>query len=220
MNALRGIAAAVLLGLALAQPTLAQDGMKSVGVRGGLNFATLSGNLEFDTRTGFAIGAFGGIQFSELWGVQAEISYAQKGGKRSRLVVEESQSVTIEENFKISYIEFQLPLVLVPKAGIDRLVPRIYAGPFASLQLSCDYTLKSPISGVTSATCEEGFLPVIVELETLDYGFVFGVGADFNAAGGGLSADIRYAAGLANITKGSDLNTQNIQVLLGYLYRF
>jgi hypothetical protein len=219
MNGLRGIASAVLLGLVLVQPALAQETNKSVGVRGGINFATLSGNFEFDTRTGFDIGIFGALRFSELWGVQAELSYTQKGGKRSQLVLEEGESVTVDEDFKISYLEFQLPLVLVPKAGIERLIPRIYAGPFVSFELSCDFTLDSPKSGESKGTCEEGF-PVLVEFQSLDYGVVFGVGADFSAVGGGLTADVRYAAGLANITDGSDINTQNIQVLLGYVYRF
>jgi len=61
-------------------------GQTSFGLRTGLNFNTLlSDDLEegenFGTNTGFHIGLAFNRQFTDIWGVRAELVYSQKGGR-------------------------------------------------------------------------------------------------------------------------------------------
>ena len=52
-----------------------------LGVKAGVNFATLSDASGLDNRTGFVAGAFVGVKFSDKVGVQADLLYSQQGAE-------------------------------------------------------------------------------------------------------------------------------------------
>ncbi len=52
-----------------------------LGVKGGVNFSTLSDASGFSNRTGFVLGGFIGGKFNEDWGGQVDILYSQQGAE-------------------------------------------------------------------------------------------------------------------------------------------
>ncbi|MCB0465980.1 MAG: PorT family protein [Aequorivita sp.] len=52
-----------------------------LGVKAGVNFASISGASEYSNRTGFQAGIFAGIKFTDKVGVQADVLYSQQGAE-------------------------------------------------------------------------------------------------------------------------------------------
>lgn len=221
MNAIKPLAVAVLLAVALPPIASAQQSRSfTIGVRGGLNLSDLSGDVNFDSRVGFGFGMFGGLQLSELWSVFPELSYQQKGAKDIAI-----QVPVTERTIKMSYLELQVPLVLYPEVGDNPFTPRLYGGPYGSLQLTCTKEIEDPAGGsASSSDCEEGSPGEVVPFgKSLDFGFLIGAGVNLGGADrGGFTLDVRYSFGLANINEaqlGGDVNHRVIQLLVGYAHR-
>lgn len=53
------------------------------GIKAGANFATLNDATGVKNKTGFVVGIFGGIKFSDKLGIQADLLYSQQGAKFS-----------------------------------------------------------------------------------------------------------------------------------------
>ncbi len=51
-----------------------------LGIKAGVNFATIRDASGFSNRTGFVIGGFVGGKFNDDWGIQADVLYSQQGG--------------------------------------------------------------------------------------------------------------------------------------------
>lgn len=52
-----------------------------LGVKAGVNFASISGASDYSNRTGFQAGVFGGIKFTDNIGIQADVLYSQQGAE-------------------------------------------------------------------------------------------------------------------------------------------
>ncbi len=124
---------ALVLTAALATPGLAQE--LSAGVKAGIDFADLGGDIEdlietsTDLKTGFSAGAFLGIDLHRLFRLQAEAQYVQKGAK--------AKEAGVEGTFKLNYFEVLVPFtLLIPVEGAV-IQPRLYAGPSIAFEIDC-----------------------------------------------------------------------------------
>ncbi len=218
MNKMGSVFTAILLSAILASPGFAQN--LTAGVKAGIDFADLGGDFEdlietsTDLKTGFSVGGFLGIDLHQLFRLQGELQYVQKGAKAT-----EGGS---ELKFKVDYIEVLVPLTLmIPVEG--SLAPRLYVGPSLAFEMDCK--LKGEVDGQSvEFACDSD--EVGAPTNTTDYGIVFGGGIDIVAGPGALTLDVLYNLGLGDIAKEDPtdpvvkVTNRNIQILVGYGFRF
>ncbi|MBY0434817.1 MAG: PorT family protein, partial [Cyclobacteriaceae bacterium] len=139
----------------------------SGGVRGGMNFAqwkqniqinsiqtgTISSALTSDTRTGYLIGIYYTIMFSKNVGLQPELFYNSVGSK--------SGSSTINVDYA------SLPVFL--RYNITNQF-HLLGGPQIGYLISADGQNTSPTGGVTTSIKDN--------INSIDFGGVFGIGVD------------------------------------------
>jgi hypothetical protein len=70
----------VVVGLFFSLSVFSQQGFE-LGVKGGVNFATLQDASGFSNKTGFVLGGFIGGKIAEDWGVQLDVLYSQQGAE-------------------------------------------------------------------------------------------------------------------------------------------
>jgi hypothetical protein len=160
-----------MLSLALlAAIPAAAEAQFSVGIKGGLAFATISENdltPNLDSRLGWLAGAHLTLG-AGLISIQPEALIAQLGA--------ESDS----DELKLNYLV--VPVNLRLNFGMGAPVsPFILAGPYAAFKLSCD---------LNDIDCSD-------EIESTDFGVDFGAGLKF---GGRFFAEARYMLGLKKIS--------------------
>jgi hypothetical protein len=174
---------ALPLALLIATPLQAQT---TLGVKGGINVANVSTNIDIselvDSRTGFVGGAFVTLGLGSLFAVQPELLYSQKGFKAE----ESGQSAQLGTN----YIE--IPVLLKAQFKLAMLRPAVYAGPVASFETSCNLD----VVGV-SFDCDDG--EGFVDRKKNEWGAVFGANVDLLLGSITLILDGRYQLGLTNL---------------------
>mgnify|MGYP001561762886 CR=1 FL=1 len=177
-----------VISLLCAYPLSAQ-----VGLKGGVNFSTLSqkgaGLVSFSwgSAAGFTLGAFYTVNINEYLAFQPELFYSKKGGKLEGGIL----GVLGSKSIAIHYLE--LPLFLKLKFPTQsRVNPNLFVGPYLSLKLSDKGEIK-----VLGIELEEE----LVGIKSSDFGLVFGGGVDFNVKNAIVILDIRYDLGLVNIVE-------------------
>jgi len=190
-----GLVTVAMTALALTVPA-AHDvaGQTTLGFRGGVNFASLSGDGgdAFDSRTGLGIGATLAIPVSPTLGIQLGLGYQQKGASAS----EDGAELTLA----LDYVE--IPALLrftIPAAG--SISPRLYLGPTLSFEASCSVSAEaSGISASIACDQSEGELGVDVATKSIDFGAMGGAGLAFGTAGPlSITLDVFYTLGLTSI---------------------
>jgi hypothetical protein len=203
----------VVLSLLWVVPAGAGPGDVAVGFKGGLNLANWGGEdgSGSDSKTGFAAGGVLDYDFSNVFALQFEVLYTQKGVK------EESGGVT--DKFKLNYIE--VPVLAKFMIGVKpgaKAIPHVFAGPSVAFEVGCSVSEEG--GGVSlSADCSE----LGLSTNSVDVGAVFGAGVDILAgAKGRVTLDARYTLGLTNIIDeflgftNFDVKNQNISFMAGY----
>lgn len=167
------------------------------GVKGGINYATLSGEDIDDAsyKLGFAVGAVAAFDVMDMVAIQGEVLYSMKGA--------EDYPAT-GQSTDLTYIE--IPVLLkysIPMAGM--IAPNFFVGPSLGILL----------------TAEDNEVDVKENTKSMDYGIVFGAGVDFDLGTGKVTVDARYNYGLTSIDdSGAELDVKNggISVMVGYLF--
>jgi hypothetical protein len=160
------------LGAAVAPATLAAQA--SLGLKGGVSFATLSNKApDWTSRTGFAVGAAFDLG-SGLIGIQPEVLYVQKG------VTFGGAPTTSSDAPRLGYID--VPVLVKLTLRTPGIQPMAYAGPSVNFRLSCS------VNGVdcTSLT------------RSTDYGVVLGGGVRLGGSHG-FTVEGRYTWGLKDV---------------------
>ena len=162
----------------------AQTGAR-FGLKTGLSLATQYGitpaddiyKVETSSRKAFAGGIFVYFPITESVGIQQELLYAMKGSGQDVTITTPFNINTVSE-YKLNY--FEMPIVIKYKfVNIKNIGIYGSTGIALSLLINGEYNITSTIN--------TGAPPLIVTeesgdmagLDTFDYSFVYGAGADF-----------------------------------------
>lgn len=191
-------------------PGLAQETIKpDKRLKGGIVSSRLA-NTEWESSAspGFAIGLSLDFRFTQLFSVQPEVLYVEKGGR------EKVPSLNTEFNLTLDYIE--VPVIAkfyLPTNTI--LQPHAYVGPYASFLIENNSNIE--------LIDNEQLTPdkVVEDANRSDFGAVIGIGTDFNFAFNTMSAEIRYSAGFSDVFSGAasqSSRTGTLMFLIGFRF--
>jgi hypothetical protein len=186
-----------------------------IGVKGGVNFATLRGDFLLDVdefqldtdlknSTGFIIGASFRTSLLPFISLQPEILYTEKGAK-----FEESMMIpvnggtanaAVEATIDLKYLE--VPLLVRAGLPVPGFSPFVYLGPAIAFNLSADFTMEASVMGFSMKESED----IKDEIKDIDYGLVVGGGLEFGLPLLKLHVEARYTMGLTNVVDNGDMN--------------
>ncbi|MFT5165834.1 MAG: opacity protein-like surface antigen [Saprospiraceae bacterium] len=195
----------------------------SIGPKFGVNIATLGGDDVEDDGLGSIIGLqFGAaaeITINEMFAIQPELLFFQKG---FALDFEEDflgETLKSENDLKLNYLE--IPILAKVMFGAEG-GPKFFAtvGPSFGFGLSGEVESKATFGGETESATED--IDFDDDMITkLDISLSIGAGAQFAAGPGNLFVDVRYLLGL-NTTDDSgddaDVKNRGIGIAVGYLF--
>lgn len=171
-----------------------------VGIKGGVNSSTLTGNdtVRFDKKQlpGFHIGLLANIGVSDVLSLQPEITYSRQG----LAVIFKNDPNLDRGKAYINYIN----VTLLAKAmfGGESIRFFLNAGPYAGYIISGKNVFKYKFFGIT---VEDKYDFVSKgrgdDLKRLDLGATVGIGATFRAGPGDVVADLRYSLGLGSVSE-------------------
>jgi len=183
-----------------------------LGLKGGVNFAKLSGDdiEDVSNRSGFAVGAFLNVSTGGFFSIQPEVLFSQKGAKL--------QSEDGEATMKLSYVEIPVLLKVSPMlVGATGFKPFLYAGPVLGISAGC--SISGEDEGISvDVDCGVGDF---IDTKSTDLSAVFGAGGSFAVGRGTFSVEARYGLGLSDVFDVEDMDVKNraISVLVGYSIR-
>ncbi len=184
--------------VAISFASFAQLPSFNLGVKAGLNLATPKSDDFFgeENRLGYQFGVWARLGGAGFY-VQPEAYLAGKGGK-----FDLSQDSGVEAEGKVRFTTLDVPVLIGNKIGFDKLNVRFMAGPVISFIL--DNSFKSNFQNVTD----------VDDYKNQTWGAQIGAGVDI----GSLAVDLRYEAGLSNVSKSGQYDQkQNLWHLsLGY----
>jgi hypothetical protein len=165
---------------------LANAGLAQIGVKAGLNLASQrqGGFIQEGAQTGFLAGAFFPIPINEMFTLQPEVLFFQKGGKKQR---ESEGGGGNQVATKLNTLDF----VLVSKihlGDLNTLKPHILFGPYVSYLLSGKYIYGGG-----------DFEEDIEDYHKLELGYTLGLGTDLNLGAYRIYVDARFSHALSDI---------------------
>jgi hypothetical protein len=191
------------------------DSAMQVGVVGIVNFssqATTGDDVpdDFenpDSKMGFGGGARLIYNFTDMFGIQPELLFNQRGA---------SEEVG-EAEFAVTMNYLHVPLLARIQMPMDGgITPKFLVGPSIGYYLSGSATVDGEDAG--DAFNDD-------DVAALEIGVDVGAGLDYDLGGGSLSLDLRYHRGFTNISDADtgdlDVSTVNtgFDVLLGYNFK-
>lgn len=173
----------------------------SVGLRGGLNIANVSGDAVSDTKSkiGVNFGALLTYSVAPTFGITGEINFTSKGNK-----YDNSDATT-----SINYMEIPIYGAYYFGDAGATLRPKLFAGPAIGILM----TAKNELGGVEVDTKDF--------TEPVEFGAVFGLGFNKRVGDGNwIYVDLRYNLGLTDIVKDnpSDNMVKNNVISLNLAY--
>ncbi|ESU26958.1 hypothetical protein FLJC2902T_22980 [Flavobacterium limnosediminis JC2902] len=186
----------------------AQDKQMSFGVKGGLNVATLTGDVEnVKSLVGAHIGGFMEYKLNDKFAIQPELLFSMQGAKSEFTFSDGFDTYNVESTVKLNYLN--LP-IMAKYYATEKLA--IEAGPQVGFLLSAKN--EAEVSGFGSEEVD-----IKDETNSIDFGLNLGLGYDFTE---NISAGARYNFGLSNIddSEGSDDTVNNgvFSVSVGYKF--
>jgi hypothetical protein len=179
------------------------------GIKAGLNIANVQSarsGISY-ARIRFCGGGFFALDLGDVFVIQPEVLYTQKGVKWHTISWFFESS---HETYGLDYIEMPLlfKLVLPIKGGVK---PNLFLGPYFAINVNAKYRI------VTDLTSEE--LDYGEYIKDADYGFVLGGGVDFLLKKGKIVLDGRYTLGwITTLEDGRDQKNKVVSFMLGYSF--
>ncbi len=176
------------------------DRTVSFGVKGGVNFASVTGD-DFDSpdsRTSFHVGVLAEFPLDPMFSIQAEVLYSGQG-------FEYDIPAFVGED---QHVEYQLDYINIP------VLAKIYATRGLSFEVGPQFSFKVNEEIDTNPNGDDGD-NVINEAESFDFGIAGGVSFTTEM---GLFATGRYTYGVTDIVK--DVNARNSVFQIGIGYKF
>lgn len=197
-------AGALMLGAVTA--TTAQDNSQSnlspsFGVKGGVNFATVSGD-DFDSpdsRTSFHVGVLGEFPVAEIFSVQVEALYSGQGFES------DVDGGLFGGDGKV---EYQLDYINVP------VLAKFYLMEGLSIEAGPQFSFKVNEEIDSDANADDGDLDIN---EAEDFDFAVAGGLTFQTSMG-LFATARYTQGLTDIIEDADVKNSVFQIGIGFKF--
>eukprot|EP01012_Entosiphon_sulcatum_P064767 TRINITY_DN93613_c0_g1_i1.p1 TRINITY_DN93613_c0_g1~~TRINITY_DN93613_c0_g1_i1.p1 ORF type:complete len:201 (-),score=22.44 TRINITY_DN93613_c0_g1_i1:56-658(-) len=157
----------------------------NLGVKAGVNLAKLNSDFASEeNRLGYQIGAWARIGGASFY-VQPEAYIGSKGNKFISIQQDNGNEVSAEG--KVKFTTLDVPVLFGTKFGAKNLNFRVMAGPVISFILDENSTFSSAYQQATDFS----------NYKNQALGAQFGAGVDV----GSISVDLRYEAGLSNISK-------------------
>lgn len=184
----------------------ADSDLVQIGVKGGVNFATVSGDGfdSPDSRTSFNAGFVAEIPFSERFSIQPEVLYSGQGFD----AVQRDQDNFLDND---ENVEYQLDYIQVPVLAKIYLVKglNIQAGPQIGFKINeeIDYRPNDDAGDVD--------LGDYSETEDIDISLAAGVEYKFD---GGFFIQGRYNYGFTELIENYDIHNSVYQVGVGFMF--
>ena len=196
------ILSCLVLGTSMA--ALAQLPSFTAGVKAGINYSKLKAKQDLgdaNSILGYQVGVFTRIGGGGFY-VQPELYVGSKGNEFVKAEVINGTNVDVKG--KVKFTTLDLPILLGTKVGLSKLNLRFMAGPVISFVLDKNNTFDAAYANITNY---KDYKNQAIALQA-------GAGVDV----GNLSVDLRYEAGLSNISKSTDSEQkQNLfHLSLGY----
>lgn len=168
------------------------------GVKGGVNFATLTGDiadeLDVKMKTGFHLGVLAEIMISDKFGIQPEVLYSSQGAK--------SDMEDVDVDIKLDYIAVPVMLKYFVAPGFS-----LEAGPQFS------FLTKSEIEAESQGDSASRDLKD--DTESFDMGAAVGLGYSLPQ---GFLVQARYVIGFSDVYTDSDTKNSVIQLSVGWKF--
>jgi outer membrane protein with beta-barrel domain len=196
---------AFLLVLVLATGTYAQS---TIGLRGGINLATMNNDpFEYanaDMNKGFMIGAdvaiFAKINVADIFSVQPEFHWVQKGVKSTMTTTD---NMDVEMIYRYNYLELPVLARLDFEVG-ESVSLNIYAGPSAGYAINKEFIGKNARLLGTEDPFQKGDYNETIDWDNeygdngvkdnrFDISAVGGIGVAFETEVGNFILDARYS---------------------------
>lgn len=198
--------------MAIATVTLTTAQEVRLGIKGGVNFATFSGDNLGDVKslTGYHLGGLVEIPLTEQFSLQPEVLYTAQGSKYHEKGKELGVNYSYDIEQKLDYIQVPVMAKYYVIEGLS-----IEAGPQISFLTSSKIDYEGTLGGVSVSGKED--------LENVsDIDFSIGAGASYRLPMG-LFFTARYNFGLSNVNDSSNSENQKIhnrvaQVSVGYSF--
>ncbi len=183
------VVSAVLMAPAMA------SAQSAVGVRAGVRWSELDSNQGAGSISGLVVGGYYGFGLSDRLALQLEVVYGTRGAGALRVGASELDPAADPAKVEMSYIE--VPVLL--RAGFpgDRLLPSVFAGPYAGFLLDCQIEPAGGDARACDDSAEQGF-----NARSTDYGMVIGAALDLLMGASTFYIDARYTLGLRSIQSG------------------
>lgn len=186
----------IILGCCLLLSTgmaaMAQLPAFSFGIKGGVNYSNLKTKDDLTDQNsimGYQVGVFSRIGAVGMY-FQPELYLGSKGNEFIR--IENTSGSSVEAKGKVKFTTLDLPLLLGTKIGPNKLNLRFMAGPVVSFIIDENTTFDSAYQGVTD----------FGNYKKQTLGVQAGTGVDL----GNLTVDLRYEAGLSNVSQSEKYN--------------
>ena len=168
------------------------------GVKGGVNFATLTGDiadeLDVKMKTGFHLGVLAEIMISDKFGIQPEVLYSSQGAK--------SDMEDVDLDIKLDYIAVPVMLKYFVAPGFS-----LEAGPQFS------FLTKSEVEAEFQGDSASEDLKD--DTESFDMGAAVGLGYGLPQ---GFLVQARYVIGFSDVYTDSDTKNSVIQLSVGWKF--
>lgn len=188
----------------------AQDEKILIGIKGGLNIASISNNgggstVTFGSTTSSYknkvkflphAGAYAELKINDFFSVQPELLFSMKGyGSESKVSSGPSNSSEYKGSLVLSYIDIPVQARFNLGKGFHLL-----AGPYIGILLAAKSKDESTVISGSTKVMEESTSTSKSGLQTTDVGVYIGAGYELES---GLSFGLRWCKGFTDITKAS-----------------
>ncbi len=163
------------------------------GIKGGINFSSLStdGNNDKNLKMGLNAGVFTKIPFNDVFAIQPELLYSNKGIK---LNYDESAIADGDSKFNLNYID--LPVKLVFNLSEDF---EFQVGPYVSYLLNANIDTNADVLNFFQVNSADEIDRD--RFNSFDYGLTAGLGFDLDP----LIFGVNYNLGLNQVAKNDDI---------------
>ena len=145
---------------------------------------------EKKSRMGLAVGAFAHLGIGNIFAIEPQALYSQKGSKYSGAFPGWGDEMT----FKVDYLEVPVIVrVYIPPIPVVKV--NVFGGGFFGYNMVAKYRYEE-IGYEEDGDIDDIF---VVSTEDIDYGLVFGAGAVYPISNVFARLDLKYTLGLAKI---------------------